>query len=193
MVRKQCFEVGCLGGESVQKRGVVFQVGCDSELYLLWFLGKKKIIRKKKIKTSFAGAHITRNSTSVLVFVVSVVVGRTQPQESQLPSSAPSWCLRVWSRATSKPISCTNHRSPCRGSLCFLFGGSGGVFPQRRFVRAFGLASMGLLPLVPQAGGAGVGFLGTELSGLLEMRGGCRDPSRSTDRASLSFSERERT
>lgn len=91
MVRKQCFDLGCLGGEFVQKCGVVFQVGCDSELYLLWFLEKKK--KGKKISNQFCRCPHHTKYTNMLMFVVSVVVGRTQPQESQLPSSAPSQCL----------------------------------------------------------------------------------------------------
>lgn len=47
MVRKQCFEGGCLGRKFIQTCGAVFQVGCDSELSFLWFLGRKKKVGKK--------------------------------------------------------------------------------------------------------------------------------------------------
>lgn len=82
----------------------------------------------------------------------------------------------------------------------FSLWGLRGCFAPKTLVRGFGLASLGSLLLVPQAGGADVpgvpgdGVTPYSLSGLLEMREGCGNPSRSTDRAFLvSFSEREHT
>jgi len=47
--------------------------------------------------------------------------------------------------------------------MMFPFWGLQGCFPPpKTLVRAFGLATLGSLLLVLQAGGAGVGFLGTE-------------------------------
>lgn len=43
-----------------------------------------------------------------------------------------------------------------RGSLCFLLGSSG-CFPPKINDRAFGLATLGSLLVVPQTGGTGVG------------------------------------
>lgn len=162
MVRKQCFEVGCLGRKFIQTCGAVFQVGCDSELSFLWFLGRKKKSRKKNSKQFCKCPHHMKYP-NVLVFVVAAVVGRTQPQESRLPSPTPSRYLGVQTRAIIDQgyfmcKSQVTHRDPL--CLLLLWGLQGSFAPQDTCLC---LATLGSLFLVPQAGGAGVGWQGTEL------------------------------
>lgn len=154
MVRKQCFEVGCLGGKFVQKCGVVFQVGCDSELYLLWFMGEKKK-RKKKIKPvlQVPTSHKIHQRAYVCCLTSGGKDVTTGITASPLCPEPVSWGI---DQSDVKAYFMYESQVPYKGSLCFLLGRSG-CFPQKILDRAFGLATLGLLLLVPQAGGAGVG------------------------------------
>jgi len=61
VVRKQCFEVGCLGGGSSSRSvGLYFRLAVTQSCIFCGFWKKKK--EKKISQTSFAGAHITRNA-----------------------------------------------------------------------------------------------------------------------------------
>lgn len=105
--------------EFVQKCGVVFQVGRDSELSLLWFLGREKK-RKKEFKPVFQvpTSHKIHQCACICCLDCG---GEDTTTGIKLPST-PQTSVLGYRPVMSKPISCAKHRSHAELQYIFSLG-----------------------------------------------------------------------
>lgn len=129
MVRKQCFEVGCLGGSSSRSVELCFRLAVTQSCIFCGFWKKRNNLKPVlQVPTS--------HEIHQRALVCCLGSGREDSTTGITASLLhPEPMSRGIDQSDVKAYFTYKSQVPYRCSLCFLFGSSGGVFSQRHLLR----------------------------------------------------------